>query len=113
MAGALGTSVATISTIASLTAVAAGLPAPRPHTKTHLQPGGQRSPIPDQPAIRVAIPDRPHAHVGLRIHADTYDGTAFKSEGKQDVLSFAVMLGAGGPMQEIETFRADKENDHL
>jgi hypothetical protein len=46
---------------------------------------------------------------GLRIHADTYDAIAFKSEGKQDVLSFAVMLGAGGPMEAIESFRADKE----
>jgi hypothetical protein len=45
---------------------------------------------------------------GVRIHAETYDATAFKSEGKQDVLAFGVLLGAGGPMQEIETFRADK-----
>lgn len=45
---------------------------------------------------------------GVRIHADTYDATAFKSEGKQDVIAFGVLLGAGGPMQEIETFRADK-----
>lgn len=46
---------------------------------------------------------------GLRIHADTYDGTAYKSEGKQDVLSFAVMLSAGGAIEGIEKFRADKE----
>jgi len=46
---------------------------------------------------------------GLRIHADTYDATSYKSEGKQDVLSFAVLLSAGGESEEIESFRADKE----
>lgn len=46
---------------------------------------------------------------GLRIHAETYDATAYKSEGRDDVLSFAVMLSAGGAIQQIETFRADKE----
>ncbi|MDQ5915938.1 MAG: hypothetical protein QG584_1831, partial [Pseudomonadota bacterium] len=44
---------------------------------------------------------------GLRIHADTYD-SSYKSEGRDDALSFAVLLSAGGEIEEIESFKADK-----
>lgn len=45
---------------------------------------------------------------GLRIHADTANGFEY-NEGKEDVLGFAVLLSAGGPIEAVETFRADKE----
>ncbi|MFD0848207.1 hypothetical protein [Sphingosinicella xenopeptidilytica] len=44
---------------------------------------------------------------GVRIYADTYDG--FKRKGEHDVLSFGVLLSAGGTIDSIEKFTADGE----
>lgn len=43
---------------------------------------------------------------GLRIHGDTTDG--FSGKTQNDVLGFAVLLCAGGLIQGIDSFRADK-----
>lgn len=42
---------------------------------------------------------------GVRIYADTYDG--FKDQAEDDILSFGVMLSAGGQIDAIEEFKAD------
>lgn len=46
---------------------------------------------------------------GVRGHGETYDATSYKSESRQDVLSFMVLLSGGGAIEQIETFKADKE----
>lgn len=43
---------------------------------------------------------------GVRIHADTWNGT-WSDDGKNDILGFAVMLSGGGEIDAIEKFTAD------
>lgn len=43
---------------------------------------------------------------GIRIHAETTDG--FSDKTQNDVLGFAVLLSAGGPIESIDSFEADR-----
>lgn len=109
--GFLGMSAATLGTIATAAslagaAIGAGMAlfAPKPSFSTQGNPLAFQT----NPQSGLPYPIGRTRMSGLRIHAETYDAPSFKSESKDDVLAFAVMLGAGGPMDAIETFRADK-----
>lgn len=110
--GLFGISAATLSTIGTIAGLAAaGIAAasslfmPKPSFTTEGNPlNFQTNP---QSGLPYAM-GRTRLS-GLRIHAETYDATAYKSEGKDDVLSFAVMLSAGGAIDAIEDFSIDNE----
>ncbi len=109
---ALGLSAATastIATVATITSLAAGLGAAALARRPTFSREGNPLQFQTNPQSGLPYPMGRTRMSGVRIHADTYDAPSFKSESKQDILSFAVLLGAGGPMEEIETFRADKE----
>lgn len=109
---ALGLGTAGMLAVGTYAGLAAGLIglatavfAPKPSFST----GGNPQQFQTNPQSGLPYPIGRTRMSGVRIHADTYDAPSFKSESKQDILSFAVLFGAGGPMEEIETFRADKE----
>lgn len=104
-AAAWGT-IATVSTIAALGISLAQYALARPPTFSR---EGNALQFQTNPQSGLPYPIGRTRMSGLRIHADTYDAPSFKSESKDDILSFAVMLGAGGPMEEIESFKADKQ----
>lgn len=106
---ALGATLVTIGTIASIAggvlSLGVGLFGPKPKFSQ------QGNPLQFQTNPQSGLPyciGRTRMS-GVRIHADTYDATAYKSEGKDDVLAFAVLLSAGGAVEGPLTFRADKE----
>lgn len=105
-------SAATLASIGAIASVAAGvigvataLLAPKPSFNS------QGNPLSFQTNPQSGLPycvGRTRMS-GVRIHADTYDAPAYKSESKQDVLAFAALLSIGGEIEGIEKFRADKE----
>lgn len=107
--GISAASLASIGTIAGLAAAGIGLAAAIFMPKPGFSQEGNPLQFQTNPQSGLPYPIGRTRMSGVRIHADTYDAPAFKSESKQDILSFAVLLGAGGPMEAIETFRADKE----
>lgn len=107
--GASAATLATIGTVAGLTAAVAGLGAGLLARRPTFSAEGNPLQFQTNPQSGLPYPIGRTRFSGLRIHADTYDGSTFESEGKDDVLAFAVMLGAGGEMEEIESFKADKQ----
>lgn len=108
--GVLGISastLATIGTIAGLAAAGIGLAAAALTPKPSFSSQGNPLQFQTNPQSGLPYPIGRTRMSGVRIHGDTYDATAFKSEGKDDVLAFAVLLGAGGPMETIDYFKAD------
>ncbi len=110
--GFLGMSAATLGTIGMVASLAGGvlsmataLFAPKPS----FSGGGNPLSFTTNPQSGLPYCIGRTRMSGLRIHADTYDGLSYKSEGKDDILAFAVMLSAGGEIEEIESFCADKE----
>jgi len=99
----------TVATYAGLAAAAIGLAGAALIPKPSFSNGGNPLSFQTNPQSGLPYCIGRTRMSGLRIHADTYDGLSYKSEGKDDILAFAVMLSAGGEIEEIESFRADKE----
>lgn len=110
--GFLGMSAATlgtIGTVASIASAAIGVGMAVFGPKPGFSQAGNPLSFQTNPQSGLPYPIGRTRMSGVRMHAETYDAPLFKSESKQDILAFGVLLGAGGPMEEIETFRADKE----
>jgi hypothetical protein len=108
--GLSAAAIATATTVASVAGLAAaglGLAAAAFAPKPTFSTQGNPLQFQTNPQSGLPYPIGRTRMSGVRIHADTYDATSFKSEGKDDMLAFAVLLGAGGPMQGIDAFKAD------
>jgi hypothetical protein len=109
LSAALVSAASTVASVASIAAAGIGIAAAAFAPKPGFSGAGNPLSFQTNPQSGLPYCIGRTRMSGLRIHGDTYDSPSWKSESKDDVLAFGVLLSAGGAIEEIESFRADKE----